>query len=81
MGNIVKYSEVAKYFRNGIALYIGEQAFSRNKRYCCGQPQLRNGNMVFTDTPEYPDGMQVDFPVMIIDCEECLSIAHKEKLI
>lgn len=68
---IINLQDVIKMLPRGIGLYIAEKSFRENKRYCCGQPQLQNGDMMFSDKPEYFSG-RPDFPSMILDCKDYL---------
>jgi hypothetical protein len=69
---IENLSDIISLFPDGRGIFIAEKAFRENKRYCCGQPQLRSGKMIFSDEPEYFLG-RVDFPSMVIDCKDFLN--------
>ena len=67
----VALSEVLGMLPEGRGLFLGAYAKKMKKRYCIGQPQLKEGKIYFTnDLRITVFGLNPSFPIMIIDFED-----------
>lgn len=71
---IYKLSEILGHLPEGIGLFIGSDSKKFGKKYCIGQPQLKNGqydyfNSILDGLEHMKKYIYDSFPTLIIDCE------------